>query len=77
MTDKGHMAEARVECLGCGHVRTAEGAEHALGTGACPRCSYVGWAYATALSEEDRRLLREVPVELRPLASPLNRLAWR
>ena len=63
MTDKGHMAEARVECLGCGHVRTAEGAEHALGTGACPRCSYVGWAYATALSEEDRRLLREVPVE--------------
>ena len=38
------MAEARVECLGCGHVRTVNGAEHALGTGACPRCNYVGWA---------------------------------
>jgi hypothetical protein len=71
------MAQARVECLGCGHVRLAGDTEHALGTGACPRCGYVGWAYSSELSEEERRIMREIPVELRPLDSPLARLAWR
>jgi hypothetical protein len=71
------MAPVKVECLGCGQVRLVDDTEHALGTGSCPRCSYVGWAYAASLTEEDRRLLREVPVQLRPLGSPLGRLAWR
>jgi hypothetical protein len=44
---------------------------------ACPRCGYVGWAPSSALSEEDRRVLREIPVALRPLNSPLDRLDWR
>jgi hypothetical protein len=44
---------------------------------ACPRCGYVGWAPSSALSEEDRRVLREIPVALRPLDSPLDRLDWR
>ena len=30
-----------------------------------------------SLSEEDRRVLREIPVALRPLESPLDRLDWR
>jgi hypothetical protein len=52
-------------------------AEQTLGTGACPRCGYVGWAPSASLSEEDRRVLREIPVALRPLESPLDRLDWR
>ena len=51
--------------------------EHALGSGSCPRCGYVGWAHASALTEDDRRALRELPVELRPLDNPLARLSWR
>jgi hypothetical protein len=62
-----------VECLSCGHVRAVESTEQTLGAGACPRCGYVGWAPSARLSEEDRRLLREVPVELRPLELPF----WR
>jgi hypothetical protein len=31
----------------------------------CPRCEYVGWAYANDLSERTRRLLRDLPLERR------------
>ena len=70
------MGGSGVECLCCGHVRVVDDTEHVLGTGGCPRCGYVGWAHVSALSDEDRRQLREIPVELRPLASPLSRLTW-
>jgi hypothetical protein len=33
----------------------------------CPRCGYVGWAPVNALSERDRRALRERPLERRRL----------
>jgi hypothetical protein len=41
-----------VECLNCGKRRDVP--EHE-----CPRCSYVGWAYAEELDEALRRRLRE------------------
>jgi hypothetical protein len=33
----------------------------------CPRCGYVGWAPIDALSERERRVLRERPLERRRL----------
>jgi hypothetical protein len=56
-----------VECLGCGHVRSIEQPERTFGAGACPRCGYVGWAPSSLLTEQDRRLLRDVPLAMRPL----------
>ena len=49
-----------VECLSCGLQRlvTADAGE-------CPRCRYVGWAPAEAVSEELRRSLRDIPVPAR------------
>jgi hypothetical protein len=43
-----------VECLQCGERRAAP-------EPACPRCSYVGWAYAHDLDEPLRRALRDHP----------------
>lgn len=37
----------------------------AVHEGECPRCGYVGWAEATALSEPARQELRERPIETR------------
>jgi hypothetical protein len=47
-----------VECLNCGERR--EQPERA-----CPRCTYVGWAWTHDLDEMLRRLLRERPLEVR------------
>lgn len=66
-----------VECLGCGRPRLMPAPEHALDVDACPRCGYVGWAPSASLSEDDRRVLREIPLALRPLDNPLERLDWR
>jgi uncharacterized Zn finger protein len=71
------MSSVSVECLGCGCQRVIDDDGHTLATGSCPRCGYVGWAHATALTETDRRALREIPVSLRPIENPLERLAWR
>ena len=51
-----------VECLRCGTTRetSGDGSE-------CPRCRYVGWAPVGALTERDRRALRERPLERRRL----------
>lgn len=38
---------------------------HAMGAGHCPRCGYVGWAFSDDLDEDERRALRDVPVEFR------------
>lgn len=60
------MPTILVECLRCGLVREVEDpAGHALGVGECPRCGYVGWAPSDELTEDERRALRDVPVELR------------
>jgi hypothetical protein len=60
------VALLAVECLNCGCRRAIFGSTlHALGGGACPRCDYVGWAASDALSEDERRALREFPLELR------------
>lgn len=60
------VALLAVECLNCGCRRTVFGSTlHALGAGRCPRCDYVGWAASDALTEDDRRALREFPLELR------------
>ena len=49
-----------VECLSCGLQRLVTD-----DAGECPRCRYVGWAPAEAVSEELRRSLRDVPVPAR------------
>ncbi len=70
------MPRVTVECLACGCQRLVDDDRHTLSTGSCPRCGYVGWAHSAALTEDDRRSLREVPVPFRPLENPLDRLAW-
>ena len=60
-------AMASVECLGCGQLRSVDDGNRVLGMGKCPRCDYVGWAHAATLSEDDRRMLREITVEERGL----------
>ena len=60
------VALLAVECLNCGYRRTVFGSTlHAMGAGHCPRCDYVGWAGSDELTEDDRRALREFPLELR------------
>lgn len=55
-----------VECLRCGLPRVVRSdTGHAEGAGRCHRCDYVGWAPSEELTEDDRRLLRDVPVEER------------
>jgi hypothetical protein len=60
------MPRVVVECLKCGLPRTVRGdVMHAMGAGHCPRCGYVGWAFSDDLDEDERRALRDVPVEFR------------
>jgi hypothetical protein len=55
-----------VECLSCGHQRTLDRPDgRVVASGECDRCGYLGWAPAGELDAEQRRLLREVPVEQR------------
>jgi hypothetical protein len=55
-----------VECLKCGYPRRVRGStRHVAGAGHCPRCDYVGWAASDELTEDERRALRDVPVEFR------------
>lgn len=51
----------QVECLACGQPRAA----HPHRAGECPRCGYLGWAYADDLSETERRALRDNPLPAR------------
>ena len=60
------MTNVSIECLRCGRVRESDGSlQHAMDVGPCPRCGYVGWALSGDLTENDRRDLRDLPVELR------------
>ena len=60
------MEPLTVECLRCGHAREfTPGPWRYEESGACPRCEYVGWAYADELSERTRRLFRDLPLERR------------
>jgi hypothetical protein len=52
-----------IECLSCGKRRQLPETD-------CPRCRYVGWAFARDLDESLRRVLRE-----RPLADRRIRVA--
>ena len=55
-----------VECLNCGSLRRVRGSiRHVGGAGPCPRCGYVGWAASDELTEDERRALRDVPLEFR------------
>jgi hypothetical protein len=58
MTLVGVMIEprypAQIECLSCGEVRSVHGFGR-TDTGECPRCHYVGWAYADELDERTQR----------------------
>jgi hypothetical protein len=57
---------SRIECLNCGHQRPVEG-RGPRAAGECPRCRYLGWAYAAHLDEVERRELRDRPLEERAL----------
>jgi len=46
-----------------------------MSAGHCPRCGYVGWALSDDLSERERRLLRDLPVERRRYERPVRRVA--
>ena len=60
------MALVVIECLRCGRPREVMGASGHVGdAGLCPRCGYVGWALSDDLSEDERRELRDLPVEAR------------
>jgi len=51
----------RLECLQCGHVRTADRSD----AGECPRCRYLGWAPAGTIDEDLRDRLRALPLPRR------------
>ena len=51
-----------VECLRCGNTRATTRADSE-----CPSCRYVGWAPVEALTERERRALRDRPLERRRL----------
>jgi hypothetical protein len=57
-----NVVSTLVECLCCGTTR-----ETKRGGAECPRCRYVGWAPVEALTERDRRALRDRPLERRRL----------
>jgi len=61
------MGLLHVECLSCGTIReiAVTAARHAHPE--CPRCGYLGWAPAEALTEQDRQALRMRPPERRRL----------
>ena len=60
------MESLAVECLRCGAVRSwARSEARCIQQDDCPRCSYVGWAVSTELSERARGELREWTVEER------------
>jgi ribosomal protein L37E len=50
-----------VECLRCGWPRRQERHDD------CPQCGYTGWAPTEKLTEHDRKLIRERPIERRRL----------
>ena len=45
-----------IECQACGEVRTAHGTS-ACATGECPRCGYLGWAFASQLDPNTKRMI--------------------
>ena len=60
------MASVTVECLRCGERHElVQTPQRLVQDGECPRCGYVGWAEAFALSERHRRALRDRPIEAR------------
>jgi len=70
------MTRVSIECLSCGGTREIGGSlDHAMEAGSCPCCGYVGWAFSTDLSERDRRLLRDLPLEHRRFELPPGLLA--
>jgi Zn ribbon nucleic-acid-binding protein len=56
-----------VECLRCGSHRETTPAPLRQATQECPRCGYLGWAPADDLTERERRMLQNRPLERRRL----------
>jgi len=72
------MTLVTVECLGCGRLRAAGWSlEHGVETGRCTCCGYVGWAFSEDLTEDERRELRDCPVELRGFEATRRHLVYR
>jgi transposase len=61
------MESLVVECLRCGSSREAEVSPLRQANPECPKCGYVGWAPVNALTDGERRALRDRPPERRRL----------
>jgi len=58
----------RLACLACGETRVVVGPE----TGQCPRCEYLGWAYADELDGTTRRQIMNGAFARRGLLEPVR-----
>jgi hypothetical protein len=61
------MESLVVECLRCGSSSEADASPLRQANPECPKCGYVGWAPVGALSERERRIMRDRPLERRRL----------
>jgi hypothetical protein len=61
------MESLIVECLRCGSSRERAESPLRQADPECPKCGYVGWAPVSALSERERKALRDRPLERRRL----------
>ncbi len=66
---EGMRCGDRLECLQCGHVRTAASDD----PGECPHCRYLGWAYVEEFDASMRQRLRELPFRARRTGAPAER----
>ena len=64
------METLAVECLNCGATRVARrNVFRRFDVPECPHCGYLGWAPMLELSESERAVLRDQPLEQRRLRS--------
>ena len=61
------MEKLIVECLRCGEPRLLLRALRQVEAHECARCGYLGWAESQTLTELERRVLRDRPLEKRRL----------
>jgi hypothetical protein len=62
------MDTLAIECLRCGTSRIARrNVFRRFDVPECPHCGYLGWAPTVELSDAERDLIRERPLDLRSL----------
>ena len=62
------MNTLAVECLNCGSTRIArQNIFRRFDAPECPHCGYLGWAPLPDMTESERKVLRDNPLDLRTL----------